>query len=51
MLFNGDGIPIIKEKAAEYFKKASNQGDDEAMQLLGSMHLEGDGISMNKNKE
>lgn len=35
----------------KYFKKASNQGNDEAMRLLGLMLVEVIGILMNKKKK
>ena len=47
MLRIGDGIPINKELAASYYKKAADKGDVRSMHTLSLMLKNGDGIPPN----
>lgn len=50
MLRNGEGAPICKEKAAQYFEKASELGNVDAMYIYAVMLRDGEGIPVNKEK-
>lgn len=48
MLLKGDGVPVNKAEAADYFKMAADSGSEKAKYLLGLQLDDGDGIPMNK---
>ena len=48
--FKGVGVEQNFEKAKKYFEEAAEQGDEDAMILLGGMYLRGDGIEKNEQK-
>ncbi len=47
MTYRGEGAPVDKPKAAEWYAKAAVQGAGEAQARLGAMYLRGDGIENN----
>jgi TPR repeat protein len=44
----GTGIPINYALAAEWYNKAANAGNAEAMHNLGGMYEKGQGVPMNR---
>ena len=50
MFYEGDGVKVNKNKAAEYFKQAQYYGHGESMFRYAQMLHFGDGIKMNKNE-
>lgn len=50
MFYNGNGAPLDHKKAAEYYKKAADLGNDDATYKYAKMCLLGDGIPYNKDE-
>lgn len=50
MLYEGDGVPVDKEKAAQYFKKSADKGNFIAMFNYANMLDKGDGIPADLKK-
>lgn len=48
--YRGDGVPQDKEKAAELYNEAGNNGDMVAQYTLGYMYDKGDGIDKDRDK-
>ena len=44
MYFGGEGVPKDYTEAVKWFRKAAEQGNAEAQNLLGSMYLIGMGV-------
>lgn len=47
--YSGDGVPQNKEKAAELYQEAAENGDIVAQYTLGYMYDKGDGIEKNRD--
>jgi TPR repeat protein len=50
MYYNGKGVPLDRKAAADWFRKAAEQGDTHAQYRLGIMYLKGDGVSQDKKE-
>lgn len=48
--YNGDGVAQDKEKAAELYEAAGNEGDMDAQYTLAYMYDKGDGIDKDRDK-
>lgn len=49
-LDNGDGVPINKKKAIEYYKKAADSGNVDGMVNYAYKLFNGDGVPTNKEE-
>ncbi|KAK8882923.1 hypothetical protein M9Y10_045569 [Tritrichomonas musculus] len=50
MLYEGDGIPVDKKRAALYFKMAADFKNVDAMMKYAQMLIKGDGIDKNQKE-
>jgi hypothetical protein len=48
MYYEGKGVPRDRKTAAEWFRKAAEQGDADAQYRLGVMYLKGDGVPQDR---
>jgi uncharacterized protein len=46
----GDGVPQDEEVAAQWYRKAADQGNAEAQDSLGQLYLTGQGVEQNKQQ-
>ena len=49
MYFKGEGVRYDISKAAQWTKKAANQGNARAQLILGTMYYDGGGVQQNKS--
>jgi TPR repeat protein len=50
MYYEGKGVPLDRKAAADWFRKAAEQGDTHAQYRLGIMYLKGDGVPQDKRE-
>jgi uncharacterized protein len=50
MYYEGKGVPLDKKTAADWFRKAAEQGATNAQYRLGGMYLKGDGVPQDKKE-
>jgi TPR repeat protein len=50
MYYEGKGVPLDRKIAADWFRKAAEQGDTYAQYRLGVMYLKGDGVPQDKKE-
>jgi len=50
MYYEGKGVPRDRKIAADWFRKAAEQGDVNAQYRLGVMYLKGDGVPQDKKE-
>ena len=50
MHFNGNGVPQDKDRGAEWYTTAAEQGHAEAQLRLGDMHFNGNGVPQDEDR-